>query len=163
MFFKPLKLKYPVNCNFRFSLSLACGLVLCLSPLSVHAPGSQSIIYNVFLKFVLYSDWLSFSNQPTEFEHLPAEELGLLFKRFFAEGRQKDGSMYSRASLLSMRAVIQSYLVSAPYNRQLNILTDGEFQGVNSLLAGLVKRQRKRGEDVSKKHNPITDDDVRKM
>lgn len=64
---------------------------------------------------------------------------------------------------MSLRAALQRHLVSPPYNRQLNIITDGDFQGVNSLLAGLVKRQKKKGEDVSKKHEPISEDDLKLM
>lgn len=89
--------------------------------------------------------------------------MGVMLRRFFAEVRQKDGKKYSRASLLSLRAAIQRHLVSPPFNRQLNLLTDGDFKGLNSLLSGIIKRQKKMGQDVTKNHPPISDSDLAKM
>lgn len=126
-----------------------------------HTRESGSIILNVV--FVSFSDWLAFADLPRDFEQIESAELGQILKRFFVEVRQKDGKKYSRSSLLSMRACIQRHLVAPPFNRQINLLTDGDFQGMNAILSGLIKRKKKMGEDVTKKHDPISDEDLELM
>lgn len=107
-----------------------------------------------------FLDWLAFAGHPPEFEELPVKELAKLFKHFYAEVRTKDGSSYSRSSLLSIRRSLHRYLTSPPYRRKLNIMS-GEFQGANAVISGMIKTRQEGSED--KKHQPITEADIKKM
>lgn len=90
-------------------------------------------------------------------------ELGVVFKHFYAEVLQKDGREYSRSSLTCIRAAIQRHLSGPPYNSVINVMADGHFKPANALINGAIRNQKRRGEDESTHHAPISEKDVELM
>lgn len=87
-------------------------------------------------------------------------ELGVVLKHFYAEVRQKDGREYSRSSLTCIRAAIQRHLSGPPYNSVINIMSDGHFNSANSLISGMIRNKKRRGEDQSTHHSAISETDI---
>jgi hypothetical protein len=55
-----------------------------------------------------------------------------------------------------MRAGLNRYLISPPYNRQINIITDKSFQAANQVYEGKIKEMKKNGK-VKTQHKPAID------
>lgn len=125
-------------------------------------------LINSYFSFTLFfhyffSDWLKDSGKPVAFEALPEDVLCSLLRTFYAELRTKEGKIYSRSSLMGIRAAIQRHLTGPGFNRVINIISGPEFRSANDVLTGQLKDMKVKGLDVAQHHDPISDNDIRKM
>ena len=91
------------------------------------------------------------------------EELCQVLRQFYAEVRQKNGNKYSRSGLTNIRASLQRHLTSPPFNRNINIIRDREFQAANAVIQGQIKILRQSGNDITKHKKPIDSEDMAKI
>ena len=84
------------------------------------------------------------------FEALPVPELASLLRQFYGTVRSKKGEEYTKTSYLNIRNAINRYLTSPPFNLQINITHDKEFQAANQVFSGILKQLRVEGKDQTK-------------
>ena len=66
---------------------------------------------------VFFSDWCKDRGVDKKLFELSYMELDQVLRRFYAEARAKDGELYSRSSLLTIRNAIERFLNNPPHNR----------------------------------------------
>lgn len=94
------------------------------------------------------------------------EDLANNLRHFYACVRKQPepGSMagedYSRSGYRNIRAGLQRHLVSPPHNRQINIMSDIDFQKANQVFNGKIKGLKKEGKDVTKHKPAIAEEDM---
>ncbi|KAJ8026414.1 Zinc finger MYM-type protein 2 [Holothuria leucospilota] len=111
----------------------------------------------------LLKEWCQAKAYSTDFEQLDVPELASLLRRFYGEVRKQDGSPYAIKSYRGLRAAIHRHLTGAPYNRQVNILRDREFQSANNVFLGMLKKFKREGLDVSSPKPAISEGDLKAM
>ncbi|XP_064597047.1 uncharacterized protein LOC135463632 isoform X1 [Liolophura sinensis] len=111
----------------------------------------------------VFKDWLAETNTSRDFEGLTSTELNILLRRFYAEARSKRGECYSKSALIGIRASINRYLNSPPFERNINIMNDREFVMSNNVLAGIIKEKCRDGKDITVHHKPISETDLRRL
>ena len=115
--------------------------------------------FSLFIFFRLvgsYRTWLQLWNVWT-WRVVPSTET------IFAEVRQKNGNKYSRSGLTNIGASLQRHLTSPPFNRNINIIRDLEFQAANTVIQGQIKILRQSGNDITKHKKPIDSEDMAKI
>lgn len=80
---------------------------------------------------------------PTNFEDIPERYLNQYLRYFYSELRQADGSFYSPATLICIRAAIHRRLTTAPINRNVDILHSSQFASANNMLRVMVGKALK--------------------
>ena len=108
------------------------------------------------------SEWLLHNHLSSNFETFKPPVLASYLRRFYGEVRTRDGEIYSKESLLSIRSSIFRFLTQPPNNRYYNIVRDNVFKLANNVLFGqcqLMKGSAKEGMP----HPPIERLDVKKM
>ena len=100
---------------------------------------------------------------PLAFENMGSEDLATHLRRFYAEVRQRNGKPYSRSGLINLRASIQRYLASPPFNKMFNIMKDREFSSANQVIQGTIKLMRASGNDVIQHKSAIQKEDMKKI
>ena len=113
--------------------------------------------------FFFFSDWLEATGRNSNYEMFEPEELCQVLRQFYAEVRQKNGNKYSRSGLTIIRASLQRHLTSPPFNRNINIIRDREFQAANAVIQGQIKILRQSGNDITKHKKPIDSEDMAKI
>ena len=63
----------------------------------------------------------------TEFESMEVEEMNNCLSKFYLSARRNDGSYYKKTSFLSIRAALDLYLRSSPFNKQVSICDTVQF------------------------------------
>lgn len=117
-------------------------------------------IYSIFALFLLiFIGWLKSTGRPADFECLEPEEIGELLKVLYMEVRQKDGKEYSQSSLVCIQAAIHRHLTGPPFNRKINVMSDGNCTASNAVIAGKIENKKRRGEDTTQRHPPIKPND----
>ena len=92
------------------------------------------------------------------------EELNLCLKNFYTSTRKKDGSFYKSTSMKSIRAAIDRFLRSLPYNRSFSIIADAAFTEANKVLDAFVKDLRKTGKIAGIVHKkPISKEQMKRL
>ncbi|XP_006823554.1 uncharacterized protein LOC102801427 [Saccoglossus kowalevskii] len=111
----------------------------------------------------IMKDWLRSTGKNPEFEHLSVEDLNNVLRQFYAEMRSQAGEKYGRSSLGAVRAAINRLINSPPYNRNLNIMQDREFNTANKTFKGLIKQLKIEGLDKVEHKIAICRDDLKKL
>ena len=92
-----------------------------------------------------------------------ADELGNFLRRLYVDIRQRDGSYYSKASLLSFRAGIHRHLTE-DLGRDIDIYKDAAFRQANNTLDARLKNLKRSGFCQPAKHKPaLSDSDLTKL
>ena len=92
------------------------------------------------------------------------EELNLCLNNFYTSARKKDGSFYKSTSMKSIRAAIDRFLRSPPYNRTSSIIADATFTEANKVLDAFVKDLRKTGKIAGIVHKkPISKEQMKRL
>lgn len=91
------------------------------------------------------------------------KELDQCLRRFYAEARTKDGTLYSRSSLLGLRNAIERYLNNPPLNRGISITKGTDFQSSNKLLQSQIKLNKRENKENTKHKPPIPAADLQKL
>ena len=92
------------------------------------------------------------------------EEPNLCLKNFYTSAMKKDGSFYKRTSMKSIRAAIDRFLWSPPYNKNFSIIADAVFTEANKVLDAFVKDLRKTGKIAGIVHKkPISKEQMKRL
>ncbi len=94
---------------------------------------------------------------------LPEDQLCQLLRQFYGEARKENGDTYSKSSLCNIRAGIQRYLSSPPFNRTVNIIRGAAFQSANNVFNGTLNKMKRAGEDSTMSHPRISEEDMDKL
>lgn len=100
------------------------------------------------------TDWSKERGITKRLPEFEERELDQVLRHFYAEARSKDGSTYSRSSLLAIRNAIERYLVSPPFNRSIKISRGEAFQLSNKMLNSEIKVQKKDCKE-NVQHKPV--------
>ncbi|XP_071837349.1 uncharacterized protein [Apostichopus japonicus] len=123
----------------------------------------KATLYNTTWGVKLFKEWCTAKGKDSNFEVLLHEELNCLLRVFYAEVRNKDGKMYAKQSFVGLRAAIHRHLTGEPFCRQINVISDREFQGANNVFRGVLKQMKKVGLDRSQHKSSIAAADLKKM
>lgn len=119
----------------------------------------QPDIYYTFY----FTDWLHANGKSQDFPELPDEELGELLQIFYASAGTRYGKLYSKASLVSIRAAIQRCLQGVPHNRNINLISSPPFAQADQIINGTIEKMHQEGIDKSTRHTPIAPEDMDKL
>lgn len=114
-------------------------------------------------------DWLKSEGLPTDFEYCSAEELSSWLKKFYRDGKRKDGQQWKPSSLKIFRFAINQHLNSESINRSISITRDKQFKDANKVISDRQKELIQLGEDATgsreSKDNAraLTSEDVRQL
>lgn len=92
---------------------------------------------------------------PTE-----AGELNSLLKKFYTAVRTKDGSLYTKKSMLSIRYGLQKHFEKT---LKVDIVNSPEFKVANNVFNAMLVKLKKEGKASVTHKNPITKNDLRKL
>ena len=89
-----------------------------------------------------------------------AVELAAVLRKFYAEARKKDGQMYSKNSLCSIR-----FSLCRHFKQELNvdIIKDAEFDEANRVYGAQCVASKKQGLAKTEHKPPIADEDIEKL
>lgn len=87
----------------------------------------------------IIQEYLHAMGRGTSFEFLEASELNMCLADFFMNVRSRNGEIYSKNSLMSIRQGIRRHLQSAPFFRDFDIVTDSRFLEANAALKAAMK------------------------
>ena len=110
-----------------------------------------------------FSEYLREIDEPDNFEYYDVPKLADVLRKFYGSVRNKSGDLYSRSGYVSLRAAINRYLTSPPYNKTINIMKDREFMAANQVFTGVLRKMREDGKDTTKHKSAISEGDFRKM
>ncbi len=102
-----------------------------------------------------FSEWLDFRGYGREFEFLASSELNERLRLFYAEVRNVNGQMYSKSTIVGLRAAIHRHIRASPYERNINILQDKDFHTANNVFMSMIRKLKKEGLDKTKHHAAI--------
>ena len=85
------------------------------------------------------------SSSLADVEQLPVADLDRYLSRYFAEIRMKDGSMFSRNSVLANRYGLQQHIKKI---RGFDIVCDSQFKLFQEMLSAVLVNQKAAGKGV---------------
>ena len=89
------------------------------------------------------------------------DEMNQCLSKFYTSARKTDGSYYKKSSLMSLRAALDRYLRSPPYNKKFSICDPVTFQEANKTLHSYLKHLISTGKIAGTVHkNPLTPEAV---
>jgi hypothetical protein len=91
------------------------------------------------------------------FELLSAEELAEMLQHFYLEARTKDGELYKKKSLESLRYGMNRYLKLPPHSKPFDIISSPEFAVANEAYKA-AQCEIKRSGKASVDHYPKIED-----
>ncbi|XP_031551503.1 uncharacterized protein LOC116288802 [Actinia tenebrosa] len=97
----------------------------------------------------VFKDWLKSEGLPTDFEYCSAEELSSWLKKFYRDGKRKDGHQWKPSSLKIFRFAINQHLNSQSINRSISITRDKQFKDANKVISDRQKELIQLGEDAT--------------
>ena len=121
-----------------------------------------SLIKGLFI-IIFYTEWRLSRNMSGNFEELPVEDLSAQLRHFYGEVRKIDGTPYSKNALAGLRSALHRHITGPPWHRKLNIMHDAEFKAANNVLMGVLKQQKRTGQDKTKSFKAITPTDMQKL
>lgn len=117
----------------------------------------------------MFSDWLKLEGLPTDFEYCSAEELSSWLKKFYRDGKRKDGQQWKPSSLKIFRFAINQHLNNDPYSRSISITKDPQFKDANNVIKERHKELVQLGEDATgtresrESARPMAGEDIRQL
>ena len=95
---------------------------------------------------------------------MEVEEMNNCLSKFYLSARRKDGSYYKKTSLLSIRAALDRYLRSPPFNKKVSICDTVQFNEANKALNSYLKHLASSGKIAGTVHkNSLTTETVQKL
>ena len=91
------------------------------------------------------------------------KELDQNFPYFYVEARTREGTLYSRSSLLGLRNAIERYRNNSTINRGISITKGTEFQSSNKLLQSMINLNKGENKENTKHKPPIPAADLQKL
>ena len=96
----------------------------------------------------------------TQFEDNNKVELDNLLKQLYANARKKDGTMYSKNTINSIRYGLARYLMT---EKKVNIVEDVAFGSSNKVFSAVLTQLKRNGLAKVNHHPEITKDDLQKL
>ena len=94
---------------------------------------------------------------------MEVEEMNNCLLKFYLSARRKDGSYYKKTSL-SIRAALDRYLRSPPFNKKVSICNTVQFNKANKALNSYLKHLASSSKISGTVHkNPLTAETVQKL
>ena len=90
----------------------------------------------------------------------PKEEICCFLINFYAEIRKKDGNLYSRSSMISIRFGLQRYFQS---QLKFDIINDSEFKLPNEMSKAVMVQLKKSGKANVQHKDAISKTDMQKL
>ena len=90
-------------------------------------------------------------------------DLDKLLAQFYVELRKVDETHYLKTSYVCIRAAIQRHLQNPPFNATFCLLNDSTFSHSNLVLKGMFKTLTESGMSVVSHHQPIEQNDMKKL
>ena len=86
-----------------------------------------------------FGRWLEKRDIPFNLKEVTAERLNQTLRKFYAEVATEQNQMLTPSSLVGIRAAINRTIISPPYSRSMNIVTDREFVTSNEMFSARCK------------------------
>jgi len=96
----------------------------------------------------------------TQLETMTAEQLNRFLAHFYAKSRSRDGKMYARKSLQSMRYGLQQHFKKTS---NFDIISDPQFRSSSEMFAHVLAEAKKADVGFVTVRVPLTPDDFRKL
>ena len=109
-----------------------------------------------------FKNFLIENNLSDKIESMPSSVLSKYLRFYYFKLQAKNGKPYAPRTLISIRAAIHRYLISAAVNRNINIIEDKEFQRPNAMLKAKVAQYLKSG-DKERQFPTIQNTDLQKL
>ena len=107
--------------------------------------------------------WMIKREIDIDFRTINADELALILRRFYAEVKKENVKPLTPSCLVGIRAAINRYLISAPFYRNLNVVSGPEFVPANRMFNTKCKLYYK-GNNPKPRHKPvIEEEDMKKL
>lgn len=91
-----------------------------------------------------------------QFEKASRTELASALEMFYADCRKKDGTEYTKNSIMAARGAIQRHL--AKLGVRMNVFLDAEFAHANKVLNGVLKEKKRAGREPTVAHKELISD-----
>ena len=109
-------------------------------------------------------DFLKEKDKDTHFEQLSKKELDEVLASFYINARTKDGNLYKKTSLESIRYGLNRFLKSqVDIEDKFDIIDDAAFVKSNESFKIALKEIKKEGRAAIEHHEPISDTDRQKL
>ena len=108
-----------------------------------------------------FSDWLRENKIPVEFELLEADKLADLLRKLYGTVLSKKGTPYSKSGMINLRAGINRYLQSPPFNHTIDIMNDAQFLPANKVFTGRMRDNK--DIDISQPRSSIDQEDMKTL
>jgi hypothetical protein len=111
----------------------------------------------------VFPDFLLGRGEDPNFEMYDDDQLAASLRQLYCCVRTKDGRSYSRSGYRNLRSGLQRHLVSAPYNRKIDLRGDRKFQSANQVYDGKLKELKSEGRDITVHKKAISEMDMKQM
>ena len=122
---------------------------------SKNTQNATRVAFNIFESYLLEKEITM------DFKTVESGELNELLKRFYVEVRKQDGTMYSRATMNSIRFGIQRKFHEI--RNDVNIIDSVEFKTSNEIFRAQCVHLKKEGLGKVNHKKPITPEDMKKL
>ena len=89
--------------------------------------------------FHKFQRWAEKRNIVVDFKTITPNELNEILRKFYAEVKSEKGTMLTPSSMTGIRAAIMRTILSPPYSRNMNIISDREFATANDMFSAKAK------------------------
>jgi len=103
----------------------------------------------------LLREYLTETEQSSNFEALSAQQLNDVLKHFYLNARKADGEMCKANTLESTRYSLNRYLKSPPVQKTFDIINDNEFNEVNMCFKTVIKELKANGKGTTRNTTPL--------
>ncbi|KAL3862359.1 hypothetical protein ACJMK2_008331 [Sinanodonta woodiana] len=110
-----------------------------------------------------FQEWQVRQGITIDFATVEPRTLALNLRKFYAEIRTKEGKLLTPVGLRGIRCAIQRIIMSPPYKRAINIVSDEEFRPANQMFDERCKLYLKWNDAAPKHHPKIRKVDMEKL
>ena len=122
-----------------------------------------SFCHNLCHTLFFISEWQNKRGLVIDLDSIESAELAKHLRKFYAEVKTKDGNMMSPSGLRGLRAALHRTITSPPLARDINILSDREFNQANKMLDAICKTYVQKANVKPKHHPSIENGDLRRI
>jgi hypothetical protein len=112
---------------------------------------------------ILLREYLTETEQSSNFEALSAQQLNDVRKHFYLSARKADGEMYKVNTLESTRYSLNRYLKSPPVQKTFDIIKDNEFNEANMCFKTAITELKANGKGTTEHHPIVSEEDHKKI
>jgi len=123
--------------------------------LSKRSKASIQTAVNVFSEYARSRD-----TSLADIEQLPVSDLDQFLSRYFAELRKRDGSLYTRNTVLANRYGLQQHFKKV---RGFDIISDTQFNSLHDMFSAVLVHLKSEGKGIVLHKQPLTSEDFSKL